>query len=319
MVDPNRTAPAFLPPKYRASLLRLRAQALKRGLQRAFYRATRRRPESVPYRWITSVPDLTGCDACLFVSYSPNGVLSEQARYHLEAWRKQGFAVVLILCTDQPEAYAPGDEVGCASIIVRRNEGYDFAGWATAVALLPTLVDARLMVMVNDSIYGPTARFAEMVERLRSHPADLCGAAESMQFRPHVQSFLVRFGPALLRSRAFAQFWRGVRIGDRKFVIRTCELEMARVMRHAGFAVDVLYHTADEDNPTLTAWRYLIDLGFPYVKAQLLRENPCRADLSGWRELLTDQGYDPSLIDRHRENATAAADAVADLLLPHNR
>jgi hypothetical protein len=310
MVDPQHsTATRFMPAKYRASELRLRMQALKRAMQRTVYRATRRRPESVAHRWITSVPDLTECEACLFVSYSPDGTLSDQARFHLQAWATQGFAVVLILCTDKPVAYVPGDEVAfCAGVLVRFNEGYDFAGWASGVALLPTLKSARSMVMVNDSIYGPTDRFAAMVARLRDHPADLCGAVESMQFRPHVQSFLVRFGPRLLRSRAFAQFWRGVRIGDRKFVIRTCELEMARVMGQAGFTIDVLYHTSDEDNPTLTSWRELIDMGFPYVKAQLLRDNPCNVDLSEWRELLITQGYDPTLIDQHRPGATDAAD-----------
>lgn len=310
MVDPqHRAVTHFMPAKYRASELRLRMQALKRAMQRTIYRATRRRPESVAHRWITPVPNLTNRETCLFVSYSPDGTVSDQARFHLQAWAAQGFAVVLILCTDKPTAYLPGDEVAiCAGVLVRLNEGYDFAGWATGVALLPTLKSARSMVMVNDSIYGPTDRFEAMVAQLRDHRADLCGAVESMQFRPHVQSFLVRFGPRLLRSRAFSRFWSGVRIGDRKFVIRTCELEMARVMGQAGFAIDVLYHPADEDNPTLTAWRELIDMGFPYVKAQLLRENPCHADLTGWRELLITQGYDPALIDRHRSGATDAAD-----------
>lgn len=309
MVDPQRTVSRFMPAKYHASELRLHLQAMKRAMQRTFYRATRQRPESVAHRWITSVPDLTDREACLFVSYSPDGTLSSQARFHLQSWAAQGFAVVLILCTDKPLAYLPGDEVeSCAGVLVRANEGYDFAGWATGVALLPTLKSACSMVMVNDSIYGPTARFGAMVAQLRAHPADLCGAVESMQFRPHVQSFLVRFGPRLLRSHAFARFWNGVRIGDRKFVIRTCELEMARVMGQAGFVIDVLYHTADEDNPTLTAWRELIDIGFPYVKAQLLRDNPCNVDLSGWRELLITQGYDPALVDQHRTDATDAAD-----------
>lgn len=310
MVDPqHRSVPRFMPTKYRASNLRVRLQALKRAMQRTVYRATRRRPESVAHRWITPVPDLTDREACLFVSYSPDGTLSDQARFHLQAWAAEGFAVVLILCTDLPVAYVPGDEVTfCTGVLVRLNEGYDFAGWASGVALLPTVKSARSMVMVNDSIYGPTDRFAAMVAQLRNHPADLCGAVESMQFRPHVQSFLVRFGPRLLRSRAFARFWDGVRIGDRKFVIRTCELEMARAIGQAGFTIDVLYHPSDEDNPTLTAWRELIDIGFPYVKAQLLRENPCDVDLSGWRELLITQGYDPALIDRHRPGATDAAD-----------
>lgn len=307
MTDLTDRAPVRRPDsRHRYSLpardaLGTRLRAWKRAAERAFHRATRRRPEAVAHRWHGAVPTLAGRDACLFVSYSPDGRLSDQARFHLRAWAEQGFAVVLILCTDRPEGYRAGEEADfCAGILVRQNEGYDFGGWATGIALLPDLSAATMLVIVNDSIYGPTRRFPEMVERLRTSPADLCGAVESMQFRPHIQSFLLRFGPALLRSRTFTQFWDGVRIGDRKFVIRTGELELARRIADAGFTTDVLYTFPDQDNPTLIRWRELIELGFPYVKAQLLRDNPCDSDLSGWRELLYAHGYDPVLIDRHQ-------------------
>lgn len=281
--------------------LPLRSMMRMRAAVNAIHRATRRRPQSVAHRWVGAVPALAGRDACLFVSYSPDGRLSDQARFHLNAWAEQGFATVLILCTDCPDAYQPGDEAEfCAGILVRQNEGYDFGGWASGIALLPDLRDAAMLVTVNDSIYGPTRAFPDMVDRLRTSPADLCGAVESMQFKPHIQSFLLRFGAELLRSHTFDRFWRNVRIGDRKFVIRTGEFELARTVADAGFTTDVLFMFPGQGNPTLTRWRELIALGFPYIKAQLLRDNPYNSDLSGWRELMYAHGYDPELVDRHQ-------------------
>jgi hypothetical protein len=51
-----------------------------------------------------------------------------------------------------------------------------------------------------------------------------------------------------------------------------------------------------EANPTLTGWRELIDEGFPFLKVQLMRDNPRGADLSDWESFVAARGYDPALI-----------------------
>ena len=77
------------------------------------------------------------------------------------------------------------------------------------------------------------------------------------------------------------------------------ELGMVRAFERAGLRCAALFPCLDERNPTLTRWRGLIEDGFPYLKIALLRDNLFRVDLTGWRDVLRNGGYDPSLATRH--------------------
>lgn len=53
-------------------------------------------------------------------------------------------------------------------------------------------------------------------------------------------------------------------------------------------------------NPTSDLWRQLLHAGFPFIKRELLRDNPTNiSDVTDWREVVTEMlGGDPTLIDR---------------------
>jgi hypothetical protein len=53
-------------------------------------------------------------------------------------------------------------------------------------------------------------------------------------------------------------------------------------------------------NPTSDLWRQLLHAGFPFLKRELLRENPTYvADVTDWREVVIELlGADPGIIDR---------------------
>jgi hypothetical protein len=78
-------------------------------------------------------------------------------------------------------------------------------------------------------------------------------------------------------------------------------------MRAGGLAVEALFPAAGDGNPTLTRWRELIGAGFPFIKVQLLRENPAHADIDGWQEIVRAGGLDPALIEEHLASRRAAS------------
>ena len=227
--------------------------------------------------------------------------MTAHALRHLQAWIAEGFHVVLILCVDDPTVFYPPDLAsGSASILVRANEGYDFAAWATAVLTTPGLSRADFLITVNDSVFGPFNKFSEFIRRITGSEADYVGALESREIRPHYQSFLLGFSKTALQNKAFWSFWNGIRIGGRDFVINHYEVRMLDHMRRGGLTAEpVLAAPADGTNQTLNDWRGLLDAGFPYVKVQLLRDNPHGADLAAWRETFASRGYDPDIVDRY--------------------
>jgi glycosyltransferase involved in cell wall biosynthesis len=87
-----------------------------------------------------------------------------------------------------------------------------------------------------------------------------------------------------------------------------------------GLRVETLFPSERAANPTLYDWRRLIEAGFPFVKALLVRGHFGEADLTGWREALADAGFDLDLIDR---TITASAEILpaeeAGTLIAHPR
>jgi hypothetical protein len=54
-------------------------------------------------------------------------------------------------------------------------------------------------------------------------------------------------------------------------------------------------------NPTADLWRYLLQSGFPFIKKELLRDNPTRvADISEWRAVASERAIDLASMDLER-------------------
>lgn len=273
----------------------------KRALRRLRHRWRAPRIDRVAHRWVGQAPDCTGRRVCIFVTYAPGGAIPDHATIHYRAWMAAGFDVILVACLDDLDAglSRPVDPV--FGLMVRENRGYDFGAWANAIMAAKGLRDATLCVTANDSVYGPLANFGAFVDDLTHRRADFIGVVENVEIEPHYQSFLLAFGPRALAARGFWRFWSGIREGGREAVIQNYELRLLRRMQAAGLTTEVMHRCAGDvaDNPTLIAWRSLIDAGFPYVKIQLLRDNPRGVALAGWADTLAGQGYDPDIVRRH--------------------
>lgn len=238
---------------------------------------------------------------CFFVTYAPHGVVPAHSLFHARSWSEQGFKVLVIVVVDNLRGYVAGPELDFAdAVCVRANRGYDFGAWAAAIVRTPGLARLRLLALVNDSVYGPFRKFPAMLQRVESGGADVVGATESHQITYHLQSYMLFFRQTALRNPAFLKFWRGVKTGGREFVIWNYELKLTARMQQAGLRTEALFPVTREDcNPTLRYWRELVLNGFPFIKAQLLRDNPTGVDLSGWETIVSAEGFDPGIVQHH--------------------
>jgi hypothetical protein len=122
------------------------------------------------------------------------------------------------------------------SVIIRRNVGYDFAAWrdALAVTALPK-AETRLLVLVNDSMYGPFTPLKAVFDRFDFSKADIWGLTDSWQHRFHLQSYFLAFGPRALAHDSFSAFWRSVlNVRSKWAVIRHYEIGLANFFMRAG-------------------------------------------------------------------------------------
>jgi lipopolysaccharide biosynthesis protein len=251
----------------------------------------------VKCRWLRRPAIADGDKICIFVAYAPTESLSGHAAYHAQAWASAGFKVIVVLNVEDFHGKPAKEIPFAAGVLVRENRGYDFGAWASALHQLPAIRSASIVALTNDSMYGPFDTFEGMLERVRRIDADVIGATESQQLGwRHFQSYLLFFKPRALTSEVFWRFWANVRAGGRLLAVNRYELGMLRAMERGGLRCVALYPKSGVRNPTLTRWRSLVEDGLPYVKVALLRDNHWDADLTGWRNVLSEHGYDPALV-----------------------
>lgn len=310
------------------------ARALNRarryaGTWLAFLASLPRSPRQIVARWPEGEAAL-GPRVAIVVHWDRRGRLSEPVRHYLAALRTAGLSIVLVsnagkLTADAWDAARASADV----VLVRRNIGYDFGAMREALeaCALPRL-DTEMVLIVNDSLYGPLAPLDEALGRIDFAEADFWGATESWQRRYHLQSFFLAAGRAALDSRAWKRFWSGVRpIRSKSWVIRHYEvgltgallaggLRCAAIWPYRGLAggIDLSLLEGEETkdpviasrrihtnrirlatagrqplNPTADLWRQLLSQRFPFIKRELLVKNPTGIeDVSDWRDVVAE-------------------------------
>lgn len=250
------------------------------------------------HKALSSQPPLGRKTLVLFAHYDPQGIVDPYVTYYLKALRGLGATILFVSGSPvlAPESLAPILPV-CAGIYTRRTLSLDFGSWHLAWCLLKQcgwqLDQFDRLVLTNDSVFGPLFPIEEMWCSFRD--ADLYGAIESAERRPHLQSFFLAW-ELNSRTRPFLEdFWGGFHyIIDKHTLVRKYEIGLSRRARKAGLtikpfisasAVKAAYRlspthqwtskfSGPPTNNTLYFWDGLIEhLRFPFLKTVLPRYN----------------------------------------------
>ncbi|ARN20439.1 rhamnan synthesis F family protein [Piscinibacter gummiphilus] len=213
-------------------------------------------------------------ELCLFLSHQAAPALKPHVVAHVTALLDRGVRVVLVLNTDLPAdtlRIDPAFADRLDGLLVRQNLGYDFAGWAHAHAVVSPHLRAQRLYLVNDSIVGPLdgAAFDRLLARVRSSRADVVGLIEAPTPRPHLQSFFLAFNARALAGGLVPFFREVLCFADKGTVVDVYETHLTQRLRHAGFACEAVFPTADP----YAGWEQLVADGFPYVKGRALAEH----------------------------------------------
>lgn len=219
----------------------------------------------------------------VFAQFSIGRRMSRSVSEFARQLRAHGYRVVL-----SSSALAAGElewPHGLPDIGVLRkpNLGYDFGSWAVALAEVPEILSAQRVLFVNDSFVGPFWSIERILADFERSSADVWGLARSMEFEPHLQSYLFGMRGSALRSAPARRFWSsvGVRAG-REEVVQQYEIGLTRMLHRHSFSVHAMFDceavTPNGGNPSLFGWHEFLRAGVPFVKRQLLRERNI-----GWR------------------------------------
>lgn len=315
-----------------------------------------------------NAPESMSPRVVVFCHFDRHGQIRHHTRAYIDALRAENFDIVFVSNAGRLE---PPDLAWVSEravrIVVRRNLGFDFAGWRDAMAIcgLPA-PNTRLLLLVNDSVYGPLYPLGSVLDRIDFNEADVWGATDNWQSRYHLQSFFLAFGPKALGHEAFGVFWRSVRnVRSKAWVIRHCEIGLSRSLINAGLRCKAIWSyvdmievlrksVAEQDirdstmegpsaepmkpernsrvcfdtsfaeagrrnaerlvriayrrvplNPTADLWRVLVEQGFPFLKRELLRDNPSRVpDVAAWSGVIDQiKSFNVDIIMRDLEKS----------------
>ena len=226
----------------------------------------------------------------IYVHWDGQGLVRPDVLEQLRAYRSHAdlvFVSAAPALLEQGAAMAQLRELS-EVVLVRENEGYDFGSWAAGLSFCRRWLDrVPLLILTNDSCYGPLHSVDGIFERLAASRADVVGLTESTAIRSHLQSYFMAYRPRVLRSSLFWAFWEQIGIWETKIdLVRSCEVGWSGVLADAGFQLEALYLAGLHGNVTHTHWRQLLEeLQFPFLKTELLRLNPIRQDIDDWQSV----------------------------------
>jgi len=296
---------------------------------------SRRSPKRLVSRWPAGEMML-GPRVCVYVHWDGAGEVRDHVLHHVRSLAETGLSVVFVTNAGflRPDAMAALQDI-CAGVLIRSNVGYDFGAWREGFEILQLpRPNTEMVVMANDSVYGPIRPLHDLIAAIDFSKADVWGCTESWQTRYHLQSYLMAFSPRVVASEAWGKFWGTVRpTWSKMWLVRLYEIGLTQAMLKAGFTCRAIwpyqslindldpellmdhteagpnladptirarqYHTRHIRNvvvarrplnPTSDLWRQLMQARFPFIKRELLRDNPTHVpDVAEWRDVAIAQ------------------------------
>lgn len=235
---------------------------------------------------------------CFFANYHQDAIIADHVIFYLTAIKNAGFLIVLVSTSLLPPSEIEKLSGICVQVILRENEGLDFGSWITAVERFFPL-GAELLLLANDSVYAPVGDLAGYIDRLCSIEADFYGAVESGELDNHLQSWFILLRPKAYTSTAFSNLMKFPMMATAtKFdLIKAYEIGLTQrlikdnLQYHASFSSRHLTGFASRYsfNYSHVLWKELVQDGIPFIKIELVRQNPVRVtNVSQVRKVVHD-------------------------------
>ena len=192
--------------------------------------------------------DSTSKDVAVFVHFDPNGIIHNFVLHYLDELNKSGRRIVFVTNSPKfPKSERKKLDGLVASILWRRNKGYDFGAYADGIKSLGDLHDLNSLLICNDSVYGPVFSLKDMFNKMPAEKADIWALTDSWDTRYHLQSYFLLFHKKAIRHEFFAKRWQKyVHVQSKSWVIRKHEIGLSTEARKAGLRVRAIFRYRDQ-------------------------------------------------------------------------
>lgn len=277
--------------------------------------------------------------ALVYAHWDRDGVVDDYVIHSLRQYRPNVERIVFVSTNHRVPCPALD---GLADVVVtRENLGFDFGSWREGLGRLDVPAYDEIL-FANSSVYGPLWPLAVVFASPPVLASDLWGMTISVEPMPHLQSYFMGMSRGLLTSACGQGLWHDVRPVPRKQdAINLYELRWMNACTAAGFRVHGLFDGRRHPtvpvgeqlanlfswppplrlvgryrrrlrhppyNPTHLHWKQVLESGVPFVKVDLLRDNPVGVHPQRIRDwIATHTSYPEELIRRHLDRVARGA------------
>ena len=233
--------------------------------------------------------------ACIFVHYDKDAIITQDCLYHIQ---KLGEYCDVYFVSSSEKLAAKVEELDkitslCKQILIRENSGYDFGCWSHVIRdNYDVLCGYEGVLLCNDSNWGPMNDFSDTFSRIKdySSEADFFGLTSSITPSWHLQSFFILYTRRVFCSSYFKQHWFNIGVLRSKYeIVVNYEVNWSGRLQRLGFKGMSVYGDTLSlaENHTHVHWDVLLKSDYPYLKKELLRDNPLMIDLKHLPEIIS--------------------------------
>ena len=273
----------------------------------------------------------------IFVHYDRDNLVDDYVYFYLKELQKNASHLIFISTAKLSENEIKHLSRYCSEVIVRENIGYDFMSYKTGLESF-NYQDYDEVVICNDSVYGPLYPLKNLFEAMENDECDFWGITDNTDISYHLQSYFLVFKKSVIQSDTFKSFWEQVKVlHNKNNIIEKYEVGLTTHLQKNGFKSAVyakyqltnmqeMYIILKKITPTKIAakissiisskyqiarigkvnvthysWKeLLLHTKMPFVKIELLRDNPMKMDINDFEEVIQQvSNYDTQLIKKH--------------------
>jgi rhamnosyltransferase len=248
---------------------------------------------------------------CLFAHFDKDNIIDEYVVHYIKNLFSLKIDIIFISnCKFLKDREIDKIKSSCKKIIIRKGRARDFGSWKIGIGVLgEDIKNYDYLILANDSVYSPlNNNLKKILSFFENSQYDGFGITDSYEVKYHLQSYFLIFKKNIITSKVFNNFWQNFYFFNRKrTIIKKYEIGLSQKLIKYGFKLGAYYDywslissinkshpyysliVNNFVNPTHFLWDKLLEKGCPFIKIELLRDNPSKiSNVYQWEKILFD-------------------------------
>jgi hypothetical protein len=176
---------------------------------------------------------------CLVSHFSHNNKIDDYVVYMIQELYRQKYDIAFISTSKHLNAV----EIHKISkylklFILKKNSGYDFVSWKTALSKIENYKKYEQIIHMNDSIFFPLYPLKRMFDTMKREKVNFWGLSDSYYLAYHIQSFFWVFDKKIIKSNFYKIFWNNCTdLKDKGLIIKRYEIAFTSLVLKQKYRV----------------------------------------------------------------------------------